>query len=249
MNRVTYGLLFSLIGILLLTSCAKNKDPYAAYRDKSAMVLFTKGQTAFNKKHYSDAVKYYDALNTVHPFSAYSKEARLNSITAYYYDDNNEAALEAADEYIRLYPQDKKVDYAYYMKGLTSYRGGLNWLQKRTHASLADRDTEHLKIAYNIFQILVENYPQSRYRSAALKNIRDIRNLLAKHEINVAELYFRKKAYIASINRTNVVLKTYSDTPSVIDALKIQIKAYQKLDMPQLAEASSRRLEAQYPQS
>jgi outer membrane protein assembly factor BamD len=249
MKRVIYGFLLGLLSVLLLSGCAKNKDPYAAYRNQSAATIFEKGQVAFKKKHYADAAKYYDALNTVYPFSPYSKEARLNIITAYYYDDNSESSLEAADEYIRLYPQAKNVDYAYYMKGLTSYRGGLNWLQKKAHASLADRDTEHLQVAYNIFQILIRDYPHSRYRNPARKYMKDIRNLLALHEITVGKFYIKKKAYLAAINRANVVLKDFPDTPSVPDALAIRVTAYQKLNMPQLAQSSLKRLQAQYPGS
>jgi len=249
MKRITCGLLLSLLGVLLIAGCAKNKDPYAAYRKQSAAAIFDKGEKAFNKKHYADAIKSYSALNTIYPFSRYSQEARLNSITAYYKDGDNDGAMAAADEYIRLYPQDSRVDYAYYMKGLTSFRGGLNWLQKAAHVSDAERDPQHLQIAYNIFSILVQDYPHSKYREEAQKYMKQIRNMLADHEIRIGQFYFKKKAYMASINRANIVLTNFTDTASVADALVLRVKAYQKLNMPNLANDSLARLKKQYPNS
>jgi outer membrane protein assembly factor BamD len=249
MKRITCGLILSLLGVLLITGCAKNKDPYAAYRKQSAAEIFERGQKSFDKKHYADAVKSYDALNTIYPFSRYSQEARLNSITAYYKDGDNDGAMAAADEYIRLYPQDRQVDYAYYMKGLTSFRGGLNWLQKSFHVSDAERDPQHLQIAYNIFRIVVQDYPRSQYREQAQKYMKQIRDMLADHEIRIGQFYFKKKAYMAAINRANAVLTDFTDTPSVADALVLRAKAYQKLNMPNLANDSLERLKKQYPNS
>ena len=250
MKRITYGLILSLLGVILIAGCAKkNKDPYAAYRKQSPAEIFEQGQKAFNKKHYATAVKNYDALNTIYPFSRYSQEARLNSITAYYKDGNNDGAMAAADEYIRLYPQDTRVDYAYYMKGLTSFRGGLNWLQRAVHVSDAERDPQHLQIAYNIFSIIVQDYPHSQYRQEAQKYMRQIRNMLADHQIKIGQFYYRKKAYMASINRANIVLKNFTDTPSAADALVLRVKSYQKLNMPNLANDSLERLKKQYPNS
>ena len=249
MKRIISGLLLTFFGIVLIAGCTKNKDPYAAYRQKSPAEIFQKAQKSFNKKHYADAIKSYDALNTIYPFSRYSQQARFNSITAYYKDGNNDGAMTAADEYIRLYPQDRHVDYAYYMKGLTSFRGGLNWLQKKANVSDSERDPEHLQIAYNIFSIIVQDFPHSKYRDKAREHMREIRDLLAEHEIRIGNFYFRKKAYMASINRANIVLKNFRDTPSVADALVLRIKAYRKLKMPNVANDSLLRLKKQYPNS
>jgi outer membrane protein assembly factor BamD len=239
----------SLLTVSLLVACAKNKDPYLAYRQKSAKVIYTEAQKAFNKGDYVDAVRGYDALNTIYPFSSYSKQARLNLITAYYKDSDVDNALTVTEEYVRLYPRDKQVDYAYYIKGLMTYRQGLNWLQRKFGQSPAERDVEHLNIAYNTFQIIVQNFPQSRYWKTSKHYMSRIEEMIAQHYLIIGQFYYKHKAYVAAVNRANFVLKHFPNTVSASKALALNVKAYRKLKMTQLEQDSLRRLKQYYPNS
>ena len=52
------------------------------------------------------------------------KQAQIEIVYAYYRNDDMEAARAAADRFIRLHSDSENIDYAYYMKGLSSFTDG-----------------------------------------------------------------------------------------------------------------------------
>ena len=74
-----------------------------------------------------------------------------------------------------------------------------------------------------------------------------LRNIIAAHEINVANYYMRRAAYLAAANRARFVVEKYPRTPSVPDALSIMAKAYKIMEMDDLSEDTLRVLELNYP--
>lgn len=74
-----------------------------------------------------------------------------------------------------------------------------------------------------------------------------LRNNLAAYEIAVAEYYIRRKAYIAAVNRARYALETYPNTPQNAEALIVLVKAYNELELPELAEGSMAVLALNYP--
>ena len=65
-----------------------------------------------------------------------------------------------------------------------------------------------------------------------------MRNMLARHEIHVANYYFRRGAYMAALNRGKYVVEHMQQTPSVADGLAIMAQAYLLLDLNDLADDS-----------
>jgi outer membrane protein assembly factor BamD len=75
-----------------------------------------------------------------------------------------------------------------------------------------------------------------------------LRNRLARYEINVANYYFKREAYVAAVNRGRYVIENYPQTPAVGDALAVMIQAYQLLGLNDLANDSLKVLTANYPE-
>ena len=78
-------------------------------------------------------------------------------------------------------------------------------------------------------------FPQSRYADDAKQHMIFIRNLLAQHELEVAQYYFDNKIYLAAANRANIVILNYQKTPAVEDALLLLVDAYRKMGLIKLA--------------
>ena len=58
-----------------------------------------------------------------------------------------------------------------------------------------------------------------------------LRNTLASYELHVANFYFKRKAYVAVINRCNFLIEKYPNSPANIDALFFLKAAYEMLLM------------------
>ncbi len=236
---------------LILTGCGSggHKDSLAPYRKETSSQLYQGAQKSMKDGDYGDAVKQYEALDAIYPFGAYARQAQLNIVYAYYMNDDQLSAMVAADRYIHLYPQGPDVDYAYYMKGVVDYRQGMTWLQKVVGSDPSARDMTHLNSSFGAFNQLVQRFPRSRYRDNSILHMLYIRNMIAKHNMDVAEYYYDRKAYVAAINRSMTVIKHFQGSPQVIKGLGLVVKSYRKLRMPQQADQYYAILAKSYPDS
>ena len=234
----------TLLVILSESGCAKKEvDPYQTYRGKTLMGLFMSGERALAKKDYSKAIKNFQALNIMYPFDPHAKQAQLDIIYAYYKRGDTALAIAAIDRYIRLYPRGRNIDYAYYMRGMASFDSGLSWIQKLTNISPVSRDISTLQRSFASFSNLVKMFPYSRYAPDALTRMRYIRNLIAQHEMIIAEFYMKRGDYMAAISRANYVVQHFQGSPQVIRGLAIMVRAYRALNLPKMVDASCRLLQ------
>ncbi len=74
-----------------------------------------------------------------------------------------------------------------------------------------------------------------------------LRNILADHEIQVAQYYIKRRAYLAAAKRGEYVVEHYQGTPSVPEALAIMVKGYTYLDLNELADTAEQKLASNFP--
>ncbi len=242
--RIFAGILL----ILGLASCGTS-EPFKAYKGKSETQIYQQGVQNLDKKKYGSAAKDFEALNAIYPFGQYSEPAQRDLIQAYYESDDPASALAAADRYIRLYPRGPGIDYAYYMKGEIDFAREQGWQQKFFKIDPAERDVSYMKDAYQSYNQLVVLFPQSKYVPDARKKMQIIRDNLAKHQVQTAEFYYERKAYVAAVNRAQGVISEYRDTNQIPAALFIMAKSYEALGQTDNANRTTRTLIMDYPQS
>ena len=242
------GLIFALI--LLLAGCGgEDKDPYASYRGETATIIFEGGEKDLAKDNYTDAIKQFEALDAIYPFGPYAQQGQLDVIYAYYKSGDDASAIAAADRYIRLYPRGKNADYAYYIRGIIGFSEGLSWLQKMAGVDPASRDVSKMQRSFVAFATLVHQFPHSRYRPDALRRLAYIRNLMARRQVNIADFYYRHRAYIAAANRASIVVQHFQGSSQMPNALGIMVKSYRSLGLKKMAKSMYRVLQVNYPDS
>ena len=171
----------------------------------------------------------------------------LELIYAYYKNSEPEAAKSAAERFIRLHPQHPNVDYAYYLKGLTSFDQDVGLLARFLPLDMTKRDPGAARDSYNEFAQLTSRFPDSRYAPDAKQRMIYLRNLLAAYEIHVADYYLTRQAYVAAANRGRYVVENFQETPSVGDGLAVMVEAYQRMHLDELANTSLEVLKDNYP--
>lgn len=209
--------------------------------------FYTQAKGALESGDYDEAVDLYQKLETRYPFGVHAQQALLDLSYAYYKNDEPEAAIAACDRFIKLYPQNLHVDYAYYLKGLANFNKGKGFTQRYLPTDESQRDPGAALNAFESFSELVKRYPDSDYVPDAEQRMRYLRNILAKNEVHVANYYMRRGAFVAAVNRARYVVENYPRTPSVPDALVVMAKAYRVLEMDDLSDDALRVLELNYP--
>lgn len=222
----------------LLFACSSNTKKKDPYEDMAADVIYNKASVALNKGQYSKAVEAYESLDAQYPFGEYTEKAHLDIIYAYYRYNELPAAMRSADRYIRLHPRSPYLDYVYYMRGLIKYTESIGFAARYLPLDLTKRDSNNEQQSFGYFQEFLSLYPNSSYAPDARQRLVALRNNLAQQQLNVAEYYMRRKAWLAAANRAQGVVENFPQTPAIAQSLAVMVVAYDKLDMPDLAKQS-----------
>ena len=213
------------------------KDPT---KDWSVTKLYSEAADELDSGNYKTAIEYYEKLEARYPFGRYAMQSQLDLAYAHYRAEEPEKAIAAADRFIKLYPQNPYVDYAYYLKGIVNYNRSVGFLDRFIPTDPSQRDPGSALDAFRDFDELVRRFPESKYSSDARQRMIYLRNNLAKNEVHVARYYMKREAYMAAANRCNYVVEHYQRTSAVEDALEVLIDAYQALGKDRLAADAER---------
>lgn len=240
-------LCFAPLVLTLLAGChSQSKDE--RYNNLSAIEIYQTGVTHIDKHNYAEAIDDFSALESRYPFGDYAEKAQLGVIYAYYLNEDYTSAIPAVDRFLRMYPRDPHVDYVYYMKGLIHFNESLGFFGKYLKGN-EERDPTSAREGIQAFSMLVSTFPDSIYAADATLRLVYLRNVLAAHELVAARYYMRKCAYVAAINRANVILTEFDQSPSMPEALAIMVEGYRALELPELAQDSYKILVLNYPGS
>jgi len=197
--------------------------------------IYKEAKKDLDNSNWQAAVQKYELLEARFPFSDPARQGTLDLMYAYYRNHENESAVDQADQFIRENPTHPRVDYAHYIKGLTYFQGGANWLERVFHVDISKRPPQEAKQAFQSFQTLTQQYPNSPYAADSRQRMIYLRNRLADYEIEVARYYMKRKAYVGAANRARGVIEQYDGAPATDEALTIIASAYRKLGIDDLA--------------
>lgn len=238
-------MLFSACGLLPEKKVVDNKQ--------SPNNLYAEAKSELNSGNYAAAVKLFEALEATYPYGQFAQQAQLEIAYAYYKDQENVSAIAAADRFIQLYPQNRNVDYAYYIKGLANFndnRGILGYITtKLINQDMSERDAKASRESFETFKQLVTRFPDSKYTPDALKRMAFLVNTLATGEIYVARYYMKRKAYVAAARRAQFILQEYPQTPATEEALYIMAHAYNELGLADLRDDAEKVMRKNFPES
>lgn len=228
--------LILVVGLLLsLLACSKDKEEHNPFEGMSAKQLYTEAQKAMSKDQYSAAIKRLEALETMYPFNDYAEQAEVDLIYAYYKKGEYGATAATAEQFIHLYPRAKRVEYAYYMKGLANFQQTRGTMANLLPLDESWRDPGTQSQAYSDFATLVQKFPEGRYKANALQRMIYLRNLFAQRELNTAKYYYARKMYVATAERAGYLIKTYPQAPSAKPALALLYRANMAMGLKKAA--------------
>ncbi|MFT6407020.1 MAG: outer membrane protein assembly factor BamD [Arenicella sp.] len=249
--------LYKLVLVICLatavSACGGNKKKGGIDEDLASQQLqelYSKGKAALDKGNYGFAIDFYRALEANYPYGELTEQAKLDMIFAFDKTSQVEKAVAAADNFIKLYPTHKNVDYAYYMKGVASFEkksGRIDRFIKGGAKTI--RDPKPLRDSQNAFDELIKRYPDSVYAADAEQRIVFIRNALAERELYVAQFYFENETYVATVNRCKTIIYKYETSPAVEGALLLMEKAYVEMGLDELAASTRTVLNENFPQN
>ena len=245
-SKRNLGILTIFILIFGLSSCSSNEEiPDERLIEKE---LYDQAQSRLKSASYSSAIMSLEALESRFPFGRYAEQAQAELIYAYYMNSQFEASQSAAERFINLHPRHSHTGYAFYMKGLAAFTDDSGLFSRYFQSDLAKREVIMAQSSFDELSDFVSRYPRSEYVPHAKQRMIYLRNLLAEHEIYVADFYMKRGAYLAAIGRAKYVIEHLPNTPQTPYALSILVEAYEILDYKELKQTSLVILNSNYPE-
>ena len=244
--KLTLLLLFAIfLGGCSIFGDDEDDDEFAGLSTEEQFYQRALGQ--LNGQNFRGSISTYQALESRFPFGRFADQAQIEIVFAHYRNGDMEAARAAADRFIRLHPDSGNVDYAYYMRGLSSFTDGGGLLNRFVPVDQTRRDPGRAQESFNDFSQLLALYPDSIYSTDARARMIFLRNNLAAYEIHVANYYLERQAYIAAQRRGQYVVENFQGTPSVADGIAVMVETYLRLGLNDLADTSLALLRENYP--
>ena len=232
----------TLILLFALTACSSLSDK-DALNGKTAEEIYALARVQMDNVSYEKAIKLFETLQSRYPYGRYAQQAQLETAYAYYKQDEAESALSAVDRFIKQYPNNSHVDYAYYLKGMINFNDDLGLFGNLTQPDMSERDPNGAREAFDAFRDLVTRFPNSKYAADSRLRMQYLTNSLARHEIQVADYYLRRGAYTAAVSRANSVITAFPQTTASRDALQIMVQAYDAMGITDLRDDAQRVLD------
>ena len=215
----------------------------------SANKLYSEAKSAMDEGGYTQAIKYFEKLESRYPYGRFAQQAQIDIAYAYWKGDEAASAVAACDRFIKLHPNHPNVDYVYYLRGLVNFNEDLGLLGAISQQDMTERDPKGARESFDSFKELVTRYPDSKYTPDAIMRMKYLVNALATLEVHVARYYMKRNAYLAAVNRAQFALKNYPEAPATEEALFIMVKAYDLIGMNDLRDDSERVMRKNYPNS
>jgi outer membrane protein assembly factor BamD len=225
---------FKLLAIATFSLISCNSDgPEIEQPEK---VYYDLAQKRILNQNYIGAIESLQAIETRYPFGRYAEQAQVELIYAYFMNGENLGAHAAAEKFIRLHPRHPNIDYAYFMKGLSSYTRDTDFLVRVTDTDISNRDISGAKEAFAELSEFLTRFPDSQYVPYAKQRNIYLRNMIARNELSAADYYVSIGAYVAAVRRAKYVIENIPNSSENLRALNILMKSYKALGYLELYE-------------
>lgn len=235
----------ALLGLsaVMLTGCGGSKeDPLLRLSAEEALKL---GKDYLAEKKYYRASQHLTHAFEVEPNSRSGREALLLAADALYLDGGYDNFIRCEAKYrdfLNRFPTSDQSDYAQFRVA--------ECLARRVERP--DRDQKVTRKALDAFQELLRLYPTSRYIPKTRQRIVEVTNLLAAHELSVAQFYMRfgdGRLCQGSIERLEQVTTEFPQFVLMDATLYYLGISYDKCKRTEQSEQAFRDLEEKFPNS
>jgi outer membrane protein assembly factor BamD len=201
--------------------------------------LWSEANEAYKDEAYELAADRYKQLLDQHPFDTNAEEAELKLALSHYYSQRYAEAIAAFGDFERMHPTSQNL-------AEVEYHLGLSYLAQ---TSTSDRDREPYSNALTYFRNLIDRFPGSQWAEKSKLRMRECREALAAHEVDVATYYLRHKNLKAAESRLRSLLAEYPETDGTARALYAFAQAYAKRDEPESATLALATLARHHPET
>ena len=234
---------FILFTILFCFSCSKEEVKVSTIQEKSldmqVIEAYNEGISSLKGGDVLFAAKKFNEAETLYPQSIWAPKSALMAAYSYYSQDYYSDSIMELERFLKIYPEHKNLDYAYYLLALCHYEQIVD----------EKKDLQSILNAKKTFQILVKNYPETEYATDSIFKLDLINDVLASKEMYIGRYYLDRQKWIAAINRFRKVVDEYETTMYAEEAIHRLVEIYYLIGLTDEAQKYANLLGYNYQSS
>jgi outer membrane protein assembly factor BamD len=231
------------IFIILLSACSKDVVKENLIKEKSlelqVIEAYQEGMEALEGGDVLFAAKKFNEAEILFPQGEWASKSALMAAYSYYSQDYYGDAIAELERFLKIYPLDKNLQYAYYLLAICYYEQIVD----------EKKDLQSIVNAKKNFQVIVKKYPNSEYAIDSDFKLDLINDILAAKEMYIGLYYFDKKKWIPAINRFREIIDNYDTTIYAEEALHRLVEVHYTLGLVDEAERYAQLLGYNYQSS
>lgn len=172
--------------------------------DEPDRVLYERALKEMDRRNYTVARLHLQTLISTYQDSDFFSLAKYALAESLYREggrENLDSAEAAYKDYIIYFPDSDLTDDAQLMVAMTHVR----------RVQRPDRDNTEARLAELELKEMIKSYPNSNLLEEAKQKLRDVDEILAEGSYKIANQYFLRKNYPASINRYTEIEEKWPD--------------------------------------
>jgi len=219
-----------IISLIIFQSCSKDEKEISTIKEidqESEMITtYKEGLQNINEGDYFYGAKKFLESELLFPQSDWAPRSALMASYSYYIDSYYDEAIFNLERFIKTYPNDKRMSYAYYLLGMCHYETIAN----------EKKDLAPLTKAKKIFTGIVNDYPNTDFAMDSKFKLGLIDDILASKEMYIGRHYIKKEKWVAAINRFKIILVDYDTTIYAEEAVHRLVEIHYKIGLEEEAK-------------
>ena len=238
-----FSLYYVFVILILCVSCSKEIVQKSEIVEKSlelqVLEAYQQGMKSLEEGDVIFAAKKFNQAEVLFPQSEWAPKSSLMASYAYYVQDYYSDSIAELERFIKIYNQDKNLNYAYYLLAICYYEQIVD----------ETKDLQSIVKAQKYFKVVKTNYPNTEYALDSEFKLDLIDDILASKEMYVGRYYLDKKKWVSAINRFRNVVDNYETTAYTQEALHRLVEIHYILGLEDEAQKYAKLLGYNYQSS
>ena len=215
-----------IISLAFLVSCKNNDKEVVSVIEEKDLDLqmidaYKEGIKFLDDGMPLDAAKKFSEAEIIYPQSMWAPRSSLMTAYSYYYGNYYLDAIDELKRFIKIYPNNERLNFAYYLLAMSYYE----------QITDETKDLESILEAQKYFMYVQKKYPNSDYAYDSEFKLELVREILASKELYLAKYYIEREKWIPAINRFKVIVEKYDTTIYVEEALHRLVEIHYKIGL------------------
>ena len=233
--------------VVALAACGGGQQQGTLSYSESARRDYERALAAFEDDDCLTAAPLLQNVRSQYPYSRYAALAELRLADCELSQQHYTEAIRGYRAFIRQRPAHPEIDTANY----SIARAYFQQIPQDFFLSPPpeERDQAATRSALRVVRRFLADYPESEHVEEAQRIERQVVDLLARHELYVANYYLARDQPAATIARVQVVLDQYDTSRMVPEALLLMGRTYLHMREPRNARLAFGELVDRFPRS